>query len=197
MGRRKLIEDEDLLARVREIVVREGTAVSSHKIAKEIGISSSVLFQRFGSKEGLLFAAMVPPAPDLVALLGAGEAQGDTCAQLEQVLLQLITYFRQLLPVMLPLAGDPAFDFEAFHRAHPGSPLGTLMQELMATWEHKRLAGEIDCPAVGPLVLGLLAIAHSLVMFERVGAHGGAFDSGTVRELAQLLWRGLAPKAPG
>ena len=43
------IDNIALLARVREIVVREGISVSSREIAKEIGISGSVLFQRFGS----------------------------------------------------------------------------------------------------------------------------------------------------
>jgi AcrR family transcriptional regulator len=194
VGRRKLIEDTDLLARVREIVVREGTAVSSHKIASEIGISSAVLFQRFGSKENLLFAAMVPPAPDMGALLGGSDQ--PAAVQLEQLALGLLSYFRQVVPVMLPLASNPAFDFEAFRRDHPGSPLETLMGELMAAWEEKRLAGEIDCPEVGPLVIQLVAVAYSLALFERMGIHGGTFSEETVRALARLTWRGIATLPP-
>jgi AcrR family transcriptional regulator len=195
VGRRKLIEDADLLARVREIVVREGTAVSSHKIAKEIGISSAVLFQRFGSKQGLLFAAMVPPPPDLQALWGEGEHPGDICAQLEQLALGLLVYFREVVPVMLPLA-SPAFDFEAFRRDHPGSPLVSLMAQLVTVWEEKRQRGEIECPDAGLVVLQLMASTYGLALFERLGAHGGAFEPEMVRGLARLLWRGIAPADP-
>ena len=61
MGRHKLIEDDDLLAKARAIFVREGTHVTSRALAKEIGVSTAVLFQRFGSKVELFFAAMTPP----------------------------------------------------------------------------------------------------------------------------------------
>lgn len=191
MGRRKLIEDEALLAKVREIVVREGMSVSSHKIAREIGISSAVLFQRFGSKENLLFAAMVPPAPDVEALLG--DSGQHPSVQLEQLVQGLLAYFREIVPVMLPLAGQPSFDFEAFRGAHPGSPLEVLIDELMASWEDKHRAGEIDCPDVGALIIHVVAVAHSLAMFERLGVHSGTFQRDIAQRLARLLWRGLAP----
>lgn len=195
MGRRKLMEDEALLSRVREIVVRDGIAVSSRKIAKEIGISDSVLFQRFGSKVELLFAAMTPPAPDMSNLLGKDVRRGDTLAQLERLAWGLLEYFRAFVPVILPLAVDPAFNYEAFRKRNPDSTLDRLMVQLMTALEAKRKSGEIDCPDAGEVVLSLVAVTHSLAMFERIGIHGRAtFNPSTVRDLVRLLWRGIAPE---
>jgi AcrR family transcriptional regulator len=194
MGRHKLMEDDQLLAKVREIVVREGIGVSSRRIAKEIGISSSVLFQRFGSKGALLFAAMVPPAPDMPTVLGKDADRGHALAHLGRIAWELLEYFRRLVPVLLPLATDSSFNYEAFRKRNPHSTLNKLMADLWTDLEGKRLNGEIDCPDAGELVINLVAVAYSLAMFERIGVHdGAAFSPSTVRNLTRLLWHGVAP----
>ncbi|HMA91902.1 MAG TPA: helix-turn-helix domain-containing protein [Polyangiaceae bacterium] len=193
MGRHKLIEDDQLLARAREIFVREGINVSGRRIAKEIGVSDSVLFQRFGSMENLLFAAMSPPAPDLSTLLQNDAPRGHVYAHLEQCAVGLFEYFRKLVPVLVPLATHPSFRFDDFRKRHPNSPLEKLTAELMTVWEKKRKIGEIDCPDVGSLILELMAVAYGLAMFEWIGVHDGGFSQSTVRELARVLWRGIAP----
>lgn len=192
MGRRKLLEDDELLARAREIFLRDGIAVSSRKVADQIGVSDSVLFQRFGSKEELVFAAMTPPAPDMSVLFGE-KSSGDALRDLQQSGLGLLEYFRQLVPILAPLSTHPAFSFDAFRKRHPNSPLEKLTVELMAVWEEKRRTGLIECPDVGPLVLHLLAVAYGLAMFEWLGVHESNFSENTVRDLIQLLWRGIAP----
>jgi AcrR family transcriptional regulator len=192
VGRRKLIEDEDLLAKVRDIVVREGVKVSSRDLAKEIGISSSVLFQRFGSKAELLFAAMTPPAPDISALFG-DDSSGQVLPHLEHIAWGLLLYFRKLIPVVLPLATDPSFNFEAFRKRYPNSALEKLTVELMSAMDEKRRKGDIDCPDVGAACTNLLAVAFSLAMFERMGVHEGAFSQSAVGDLTRVLWRGIAP----
>ena len=101
--------------------------------------------------------------------------------------------FREFVPVLVPLATHPSFDIEAFWERHPNSPLQKLMAELTVVLEEKRRKGEIDCPDVGTVVLNLMAVAYSLAMFERIGAHKGEFNQSTVRDLARLLWRGIAP----
>jgi AcrR family transcriptional regulator len=193
MGRHKLMEDDELLAKVREIVVKEGIGVSSRRIAERVGISSSVLFQRFGSKEDLVFAAMTPPAPDLDPLLKEGVRPRHARAHLEQIAAGLLDYFRKLVRVLAPLASHPSFDFAEFTKRHPSSPLEKLTAELAAALEEKRRRGEIECPDVGPLVLNLIAIAYSLAMLELMGVHGGEFSQVAVRRLVHLLWLGVAP----
>jgi hypothetical protein len=125
--------------------------------------------------------------------LKKGKRRGDACTQLEQVALGLLEYFRKLVPVLLPLATHPSFDYEDFRKRHPNSPLETLQVELMRDWEEKRKKREIDCPDVGPVVLNVMAVAYSLAMFERIGVHHGEFSQDIVRKLARLVWRGIAP----
>jgi AcrR family transcriptional regulator len=193
MGRHKIIEDDQLLAKARDIFVREGISVGSRRIAQEVGVSTSVLFQRFGSKEELFFAAMSPPAPDLVALLKQNKHPGHARAHLEQIALGLLGYFRELVPVLTPLTTHPSFSYPAFTQRHPNSPLEKLVAGLMRALEEKHRRGEIDCPDVGSAVLNLVAVAYGLSMFERMGVHDGEFSQRTVRDLARVLWRGIAP----
>lgn len=192
MGRHKIIEDDELLARARDIFVKEGINVSSRKIAEQIGISSSVLFQRFGSKEELFFAAMTPPAPDMSAVLEKAVRRGHIVDQLEQISVGLVDYYRKVVPVLVPLATHPSFRFDAFRKRHPNSPLEKLTVELISTLEEKRQKGEIECPDVGMLAFHLLAAAHTIAMFEWIGVHE-SFDVAMVRKLVQVLWRGVAP----
>jgi AcrR family transcriptional regulator len=193
MGRRKLIEDDELLARVRQVVIREGISVSSRRIAQAVGVSSAVLFQRYGSKENLLFAAMTPPVPDLNALIHRRGGAKHGLPHLQRIAAGLLDYFREFVAVLGPLANHPSFHYESFRKQLPDSPLERLIAELTTTFEAHRKAGEIDCPNVGVLVLQLIAVAHSLAMFERMGAHNGSFSPHVVRDLARLLWTGIAP----
>jgi AcrR family transcriptional regulator len=193
MGRHKRMEDDELLARVREIVVKEGVNVSSRRIAEHIGMSSAVLFQRFQSKENLVFAAMVPPLPDLDALLGKSAKAADARAWLEQIMGGLLDYFRELVRVLAPLTSHPSFHYSEMKKHHDGSPLETLMHALHHAFDEKARAKELACDDVGALILQIISVTHSLATFELMGVHGGTFDRQLVSRLTELVWRGVAP----
>jgi AcrR family transcriptional regulator len=193
VGRRKIIEDDQLLAKARDIFVRAGMNVGSRQIAQEIGISSSVLFQRFGSKEELFFAAMKPPAPDLNSLLAPDDPTDRPQARVEDIAIGLLEYFRDLGPVLASLSSHPAFNYPAFAERHPASSLETLIGELMTALAAQHHSGEIDCPDAGALVLNLVALSYGLAMFERLGVHNGHFDQATLRAVVGVLWHGVAP----
>jgi len=95
-------------------------------------------------------------------------------------------------PVLTSLATHPSFHYPTFAERHPNAALEQLIGGLMAAMERRRHNGEIDCPDVGSVVLNLVAVAYSLAMFERMGVHDGAFDQAVVRDLAHVLWRGIA-----
>jgi AcrR family transcriptional regulator len=46
MGRRKLVEDDELLAVARGVFVEKGIAASTREIARRAGISEAVIYQR-------------------------------------------------------------------------------------------------------------------------------------------------------
>src|SRR5512142_3393916 len=157
MGRRKIMDDEVLLAKARDVFVSEGIGVSSRRLAHEIGISSSVLFQRFGSMEDLFFAAMTPPTPDLEKLLGNDAPADQPGARVEQLAAGLLAYFRQLAPVLASLAAHPSFHYPAFAQRHPDSALEKLIAGLVAAIQDQHRRGEIDCPDPGPVVVALVS----------------------------------------
>ena len=84
MGRRKRIEDDELLAIARDVFVADGFRASTREIARRAEVSEAILFQRFRTKPELFFAAMVPPAPDVEAILAAPQADIGPGVQLEE-----------------------------------------------------------------------------------------------------------------
>src|SRR6516162_1159464 len=70
MGRHKTITDEEVLGIARRIFRAQGHTATTREIAQAAGISEAILYQRFGSKNELFFAAMHPRGPDLEQLLG-------------------------------------------------------------------------------------------------------------------------------
>ncbi len=193
MGRPKLIQDEELLAVARAVFVEKGIAASTREIARRAGISEAVIYQRHPTKADLFFAAMVPPALNVENLLAAPANDPDVLERLEEIALGMMEYFRELVPILLPLMTHPSFDFEKFVQRHPDSPLNRMRLGLMEYLEGQRELGNIVAENVGPAALTLFAALHSLAIFERLGAHGGKFDEATIRAMVRSLWTGLAP----
>lgn len=57
----------------------------------------------------------------------------------------------------------------------------------------KRNEGQIGDVDPGAAALLLIASAHSIAIFERLGAHGGRFQPEMVRRTVRCLWQGLSP----
>ena len=156
MGRQKTISDEELLARAREVFVERGFAGSTREIARRAGVSEGVLFQRHATKADLFFAAMALPSVDLQALF---DARFDSARdQLASVTAAMIDYFRDSMPVLLPLLSPPVFEVEEFSRRHPDSPFGALRRGLVAFFARERESrriGPVDPGAAALLVFAL------------------------------------------
>jgi len=192
MGRKKTVSDEDLLDAARQAFVERGFAASTKEIARRAGVSEGVIFQRFATKEDLFFAAMIPPTADLDQLL---RSRSHGRALLEKIAFAMIDYFRETLPVMLPLMSHPSFSFEEFARRHPGSPMLLLRRQLMEFFVREQQAGRIGPGDPGAAALVLWSITHAIPFFERLGAHDGKFEDEIVRATIRCFWDGLAPKA--
>jgi AcrR family transcriptional regulator len=50
MPRKKTITDEEILSVARSLFLKEGAKASTRTLAKIVGISESVIFQRFNTK---------------------------------------------------------------------------------------------------------------------------------------------------
>lgn len=193
MGRRKLVEDDELLAVAREVFVEKGIAASTREIARRAGISQAVIYQRHPTKAHLFFAAMVPPALNVEDLLSAPANDLSVVEQLEGIALGMMRYFREVVPILLPLVTHPEFDLETFAQRHPDSPFGRMHVGLIQYLESQRARGRIVAEYVGPAALTLFAALHSLAFLERLGVHGGTFNDDVIRAMVRSLWTGLAP----
>lgn len=195
MGRPKIIRDEDLLAVARGLFVEKGIGASTREIAKRAGISEAAIYRRFPTKADLFFAAMAPPTLHIDRLLdGRTGDSRDTCDRLEEIMLGMTDYFRELVPILVPLISHPSFDFEQFARRHSESPIVRLRGGLVGYLEEQEKLGNVASGDVDPAVLTLVAAANSIALFEKLGVHGGEFEEEIIRAMVRSLWRGLAPR---
>jgi AcrR family transcriptional regulator len=193
MGRRKLVEDDELLAVAREVFVEQGIAASTREIARRAGTSEAVIYQRHPTKAHLFFAAMVPPASNVEDLFAAPAHDLSVVEQLERIALGMMRYFREVAPILLQLVTHPEFHPEMFAQRHPDSPFGRMHLGLIQYLESQRARGRIVAEHVGSAALTLFAALHSLAVLERLGVHGGTFDDDVIRAMVRSLWTGLAP----
>lgn len=197
MGRKKRLEDEELLAIARDAFVKEGFGASTRAIARQAGVSETVLFQRFRTKPELFFTAMVPPAPDLHTILARHPAPGEPSIQLEQIGLRMLAYFRDVTPILLPLMSHPEFSYDTFVERNPDFPLNQLVVGLQA-WLSRLEEEEVVVPGgADAMALTMVSSMASLALFERIGVHGGEVAEHLVREMARLIWRGGATAKRG
>jgi AcrR family transcriptional regulator len=192
MGRKKLISDEDLLEAARKVFIAEGPKASTRTIARQAGISEAVVFQRYGTKADLFFAAMSPPPFDLE--IAAPEAGPEASPErvIRSLFLALLEYSRAASPVFIQLLASHNFEFEQFARNHPNNSLATLRWAVMQRLTKLTAAHKIGPhPAYAALVL--FAAAQGLAIFERLGAHGGQFETEMVEGTISVIWTGLRP----
>ena len=191
MGRKKSISDEQLLKVARDVFVKKGISASTREIARHAGISEAVIYQRYATKADLFFAAMAPPAMDLAEILKPDDEDEDVQQRLERIAASMLAYFRELMPILLPLVTHPSFDFEDFAKRNPDSPLTLLREGLMEYLARQAEAGKVRPENIAASGLTLVATMHSLALFEKLGVHGGHFDEQMLKEIVRSIWQGL------
>lgn len=191
MTRSKTVTDEEILASARSLFLEVGIKASTRKIAKAAGISEAIIFQRFDTKEALFFAAMVPPEARLEKIFRVRPGENHVPENLESISLQIVDYFREVMPTFIALIGHPAFNMQTFLQRHtmPRIQIGNRLTEyLMAEAE----IGRIRRSQVEIAVAILLSYLHHLAMSETIGAHQGSAKA-TITDAINALWQGLEP----
>ncbi len=159
MGRPKTISDDAVLRIARGVFREHGHTATTREVAQAAGISEAILYQRFGSKDALFFAAMHAQGPEIEALLGPDDPPGDARAYLRTVLPRLGAYFAEVIPLALRVMTHPSFDPASLSRSTPGGPAELrdgLAKRLASLAKREPLA------ATDPVVLArlLLSLAH-------------------------------------
>jgi AcrR family transcriptional regulator len=195
MGRPKEITDEQIVAAARRCFLERGAGISAAVIAQELGVSHTTLFNRFGSKEALMIAALGPPERlPWAALLEAGPDERSIRDQLVEVGHAMSAYFQDLSPglAVLRAAGiTPDRVFEG--RAEP-SPVQAY--KALASWLRRAQAagrvGAVDLDTLTATILGaMLSWTSTAQMCAR--RPGRAGNERFVEQFFDLLWQGIAP----
>jgi AcrR family transcriptional regulator len=189
MGRHKTMSDDEVLRVAREIFRAQGHTATTRAIAEAAGISEAVLYQRFGSKDALFFAAMHPTGPDVEELLGPRDPLGDAHAYLRAVVMRLGRHFAGVIPVALRVMTHPSFDPATFTRAPIRGP--AILQEGLAqrlkSLAHRKQITMLSEAATARL---LVSLAHDWAL-GNVLSHEDAGRERQLREMVDVVWEGL------
>src|SRR5262245_12611567 len=188
MGRQKTITDDEVLRIARKIFREQGHTATTREIAQAAGISEAVLYQRFGSKEQLFFAALRPRGPHLEQLLGPEDPPEDAPTYLRTVVVRLGELFAEVVPLVLRVMMHPSFDPASLARAQPGGP-AVLLEGLAERLASLARRGELALPSAAVTARLLVSLAHDWAL-RRV--HGGSpRGARELKEMVDVVWEGL------
>jgi AcrR family transcriptional regulator len=143
VARPRTVTDEQIVEATRSAVLEKGAQVSLDSVAKQIGVTSPALLKRFGTRENLLIAALIPDLAELDALF---EEPGEVTTfvdDLEALIGRLSQYFARVLPWVMALRECGVSD-DLIHQKIK-LPLPVRAVEQMTRWlRGRRKRGLID-----------------------------------------------------
>ncbi len=198
MGRRNEVTDQQIIVVARRCFLERGTSVSAADIAREVGVSHTTLFNRFGSKEGLLIAAL--GAPSQIEWVISLEAGPDERPIREQLVAhtKAMTAFFQDLQTGFGILQAAGIDPSKAHRAREGGSAPERAYRSLVSWlttaqDQGRLA-KCDAEALASTILGAL---QGWVFTTRMCGESAASGSANyVERFIELLWNGIGSGEP-
>ncbi|AUX48430.1 TetR family transcriptional regulator [Sorangium cellulosum] len=195
MVRPRSTTDEAILEEARACFLEHGAGVSTTVIAARLGISHGVLFQRFGTKEQLMRAALLPPPePPWLPQVRSGPDDRDARTQLLELAEEISAYLERIVPCVAVLrsAGMP---IETSTQPREDLPPVRARREI-AAWFARAVARGLLRPATpehaADLFLGSL---HFRPFHQHISGKGfGQADGRAYLEFAvDVLCRTLDP----
>jgi AcrR family transcriptional regulator len=193
MPRQKTITDEEILAVARSLFLQVGAKASTRTLAKLAGISEAVIFQRFGTKENLFFAAMVPPTAQLESIFAVqivGEEQVTT--NLQSICVQIVAYFREVMPIFLSSIAHPSFDLPTFLQRHT-LPAMQISDRLCAYLNAEADLGRIRPGSAETMADILISHLHHLALSQTIDPNRSIDLDLAIADAIKLLCRGVIP----
>lgn len=199
MARTASIRDETILKAAREVFLARGIQGTTAEVAERAGVSEGTVFNRFKSKDELFRAAMIAGPEDVpwVASLQQREGQGDMRAHMVALGLEIIDFFRMLMPLMMMSwsnrgpGGMPPFLTE------PDPPPIITMRRLIAYFEAEARAGRIRPTSPAVLARTYVGGLQTFVFYELL-LKGREPEPLGAKEFVEghvgLLWAGIAPE---
>lgn len=192
MGRNRTITDETILSVAREVFRAHGHTATTRQIADAAGISEAVLYQRFGSKDDLFFAATNTPPPDLEALLGPLDPPDDARGYLRTVVVRVGRHFAEVIPLALRMMSHPAFDPSRLGRTTPGGP-PSLRDGLAARLTALARRGRLGSSKAAVVARLLISLAHDWALAGAMAHDNSPIRERELRAMVDVVWDGLRP----
>ncbi|MDI3285619.1 TetR/AcrR family transcriptional regulator [Polyangium sp. 15x6] len=194
MGRPKEVTDEQIVVAARRCFLERGAGVSAADIAREIGVSHTTLFNRFGSKEGLMIAALGPPKEiPWVAALEAGPDDRPIREQLVEHAKVMSAYFQDLQAGLGMLQAAGIAPGKAYRGRTGESAPVQAFRALIAWLERAQSQGRLARCDVETLASTILGALHGWAFTARVcgGSTAPAAEERYVERFIELLWNGI------
>ncbi|MBI1911200.1 MAG: TetR/AcrR family transcriptional regulator [Deltaproteobacteria bacterium] len=197
LGRPKEVTDEQIVVAARRCFIERGAGVSAAAIARELGVSHTTLFNRFGSKEALMIAALGPPEKvPWVAALEAGPDDRPVREQLVEHGKVMSAYF-QKLQAGLAVLQAAGITLGKVWRGRKGEPPPVQAFRALTAWlwraqSQGRLA-KCDVETLASTILGAL---HNRAFTACVCGVSTTPDELYVERFIELLWNGIGGGKP-
>ena len=173
MSRPKSSEDEQVVAAARNVFRAHGYGASTRRIAAEVGLSQPALIQRFGSKQGLFLAAMMPEPLDVEWIVNGapGDGPSESGEALIGIAERLFEQIQQRLPLVLLLEQNPEIDARVIEDAHSRIGVPDLIDALCTKIESLASSNAPDgSDRARQTVEALLLAAHGATLMALAGA---------------------------
>lgn len=159
MARPRNTTDQQILDAARVCFLEYGAGVATTLIASRLGISHATLFQRFGTKEQLMRAALLPaPALPWIMKVEAGPEDREVRAQLLELAQEIYKYLDRIVPCLEVLRS--AGLLAELPAGRPGDAPPVRARRKMTTWFARAIERGLVHPAkpehMADLFLGAL-----------------------------------------
>ena len=194
VGRPKQVTDEQILAAARRCFLERGARVSAEDIARELGLTHTTLFNRFGSKEALMVAALRPPEKiPLVTALEAGPDDRPIRQQLVEHCKVMSGYFEELQAGLAVLHAAGVSRGKAYSGRRGDPPPVQAFRALTAWLRRAQGEGRLAKCDVDTLAATILGALHNWAFTARVCGQSATPAAGArhVERFIDLLWNGI------
>ncbi len=198
LGRPREVADEDILSVARRWFLKQGAGVSAVTIAEELGVSHTTIFNRFGSKEDLMIAALGPPNKlPWAHKLESGPDERPIVEQLIEISRIASKYFEYIAAGFQVLRAAGITHERVFRGREEPTPVQAF--KAVSSWLRRAQdSGRMRTCDVDTLTATLLGAWQGWAFTARMCGRQltGVSKEHFVEEFVDLIWRGIAPDRP-